>query len=177
MVAESCERVFLVGPMGAGKSTLGRHLARVLGWPFRDVDSAIQERTGADIPWIFDMEGEAGFREREAAMVDELTALPRLVLATGGGVVETPENRNRLRERGLVIYLYTPVELQLARTRRDRNRPLLQNEDPEATLRKLLARRDPLYRETAHHVVSTESGNMRRVTDEILACTGLTGGG
>lgn len=173
MVDETGQRLFLVGPMGAGKSTLGRHLARVLDWPFQDVDAAIEQRTGADIPWIFDVEGETGFRAREAAMVDELTREPKLVLATGGGVVETPENRDRLHERGVVVYLYTPVGLQLARTRRDRNRPLLQTADPEARLRELLDRRDPLYRQTAHHVVSTESGNMRRVTDEILACTGL----
>lgn len=159
--------------MGAGKSTLGRHLARVLDWPFRDVDSEIEHRTGADIPWIFDVEGESGFRERETGMVDELTTLSPVVLATGGGVVETASNRELLHERGRVVYLYTPVELQMARTRRDRNRPLLQTADPQARLRELMDRRDPLYREVAHHVVSTESGNMRRVTDQILACTGL----
>lgn len=173
MVGVPPQRLFLVGPMGAGKSTLGRHLARVLDWPFHDVDTAIEQRTGADIPWIFDVEGETGFREREAAMVEELTQLPNLVLATGGGVVETPANRRHLHDRGVVIYLFTPVKLQLERTRRDRNRPLLQTPDPETTLNELMARRDPLYRETAHHVVSTESGNMRRVTDDILACTGL----
>ena len=174
MVADAGQRLFLVGPMGAGKSTLGRHLARVLDWPFRDVDGEIEHRTGADIPWIFDVEGESGFREREAAVVDELTHLTPIVLATGGGVVETPANREVLHARGRVVYLYTPVELQMARTRRDRNRPLLQTRDPEARLRELLDRRDPLYRQVAHHVVSTESGNMRRVTDEILACTGLS---
>ena len=174
MTAETGQRLFLVGPMGAGKSTLGRHLARVLDWPFRDVDNEIQHRTGADIPWIFDMEGESGFRQREAGMVDELTGLSPIVLATGGGVVETPANRQLLHERGQVVYLYTPVALQMARTRRDRNRPLLQTGDPEARLRELLDRRDPLYRSVAHQVVSTESGNMRRVTDEILACTGLS---
>jgi len=171
---EVSERLFLVGPMGAGKSTLGRHLARVLDWPFRDVDSEIEHRTGADISWIFDVEGESGFREREAVVVAELTHLAPIVLATGGGVVETPANREVLRERGQVVYLYTPVELQMARTRRDRNRPLLQTGDPEARLREILDRRDPLYREVADQVVSTESGNMRRVTDEILACTGLS---
>ncbi len=159
--------------MGAGKSTLGRHLARVLDWPFRDVDSEIEHRTGADIPWIFDVEGESGFREREAAMVEELTRLSPLVLATGGGVVETPSNCGWLRDRGSVVYLYTPVELQMARTRRDRNRPLLQTGNPQARLGEILDRRDPLYRDVAHHVVSTESDDMRRVTDAILACTGF----
>lgn len=173
MAGEANQRLFLVGPMGAGKSTLGRHLARVLDWPFRDVDSEIQHRTGADIPWIFDVEGESGFREREAVMVEELTRLAPLVLATGGGVVETPSNRGWLRERGSVVYLYTPVELQMARTRRDRNRPLLQTGDPQARLGEILDRRDPLYRDVAHHVVSTESDDMRRVTDAILACTGF----
>lgn len=173
-MAETARRLFLVGPMGAGKSTLGRHLARVLGWPFQDVDRAIEHRTGADIPWIFDVEGEAGFREREHAMLEELTRLPCVVLATGGGAVETPANRPLLHERGQVIYLYTPIPLQLERTRRDRNRPLLRTPDPEARLRELLQRRDPLYRSVAHHVVSTESGNMRKVTEEILACTGLS---
>jgi shikimate kinase len=161
--------------MGAGKSTLGRHLARVLDWPFHDVDREIEHRTGADIPWIFDVEGEAGFREREQAMLEELTLLPCVVLATGGGAVETPANRELLRERGRVIYLYTPVELQLERTRKDRSRPLLHTPDPEGRLRELMDRRDPLYRSIAHHVVSTESGNMRKVTEEILACTGLSG--
>lgn len=169
----SVSRLFLVGPMGAGKSTLGRHLGRALAWPFHDVDREIEYRTGADIPWIFDMEGERGFRERERTMIEELTLLSPVVLATGGGVVETPANRTLLHERGRVIYLYTPVELQLERTRKDRNRPLLQTPDPEARLRELMGARDPLYRSVAHHVVSTESGNMRKVTDTILACTGL----
>lgn len=167
------KRLFLIGPMGAGKSTLGRHLARALRWPFHDSDREIEARTGADIPWIFDVEGEDGFRQREEAVVDELSQLAHVVLATGGGVVEREVNRRRLRERGLVIYLFTPVESQLARTRHDRTRPLLQNPDPEATLRALMARRDPLYRETAHHVVSTESGNMREVTERILGCAGI----
>lgn len=163
-------RLFLIGPMGAGKSTLGRHLARALGWPFHDSDREIEKRTGADIPWIFDMEGEEGFRQREEAVIDELTQLPRVVLATGGGVIKRKANRQRLHERGTVIYLWTPVETQIARTRHDRNRPLLQNPDPADTLRRLFEERDPLYRETAHRVVSTASGNLRDVADEVLAC-------
>jgi shikimate kinase len=170
-------RVFLIGPMGAGKSTLGRYLSRQLDLPFRDSDNVIEERTGADIPWIFDVEGEQGFRDREQAIIDELTRQPELVLATGGGVVEREANRRHLHERGVVIYLYTPVAVQLARTRYDRNRPLLQTPDPEARLRELMAHRDPLYREVAHHVVPTESGNMREVTDQILGCLGNTATG
>ena len=167
--------VFLIGPMGAGKSTLGRHLSQVLKRPFFDSDKVIEERTGADIPWIFDMEGEDGFRRREEEVIDELTAQPGIVMATGGGVVTREANRRHLHERGTVIYLWTPVEVQLARTRHDKGRPLLQQPDPEAVLRKLFEERDPLYRQTAHHVVSTASGSLRKVTDEVLACLGLSG--
>ncbi|EKF76108.1 shikimate kinase [Alcanivorax hongdengensis A-11-3] len=156
--------------MGAGKSTLGRHLAQQLDFPFYDSDRVIEEKTGADIPWIFDMEGEAGFRRREAEVIDELTRLPGIVLATGGGAVTTPENLGYLHQRGCVVYLWTPVEVQLARTRNDKNRPLLQTEDPEARLRALFAERDPLYRKVAHHVVSTASGNLKKVSDDVLAC-------
>lgn len=162
--------LFLVGPMGAGKSTLGRHLAQQLARPFYDSDRVIEEKTGADIPWIFDMEGQAGFRRREAEVIDELTVLPGIVLATGGGVVVTPQNRQHLHGRGCVVYLWTPVDVQLARTRNDRNRPLLQTADPRGRLEQLLAERDPLYRDVAHHVVSTASGNLKKVSDEVLAC-------
>ena len=169
--------IFLIGPMGAGKSTLGRHLAQQLGWPFYDTDKVIEERTGADIPWIFDVEGEEGFRRREEEVVEELTRQQKIVLATGGGVILRASNRQHLHDRGLVIYLETPVALQLARTRNDRQRPLLQQDDPEAVLSRLYAERDPLYRQTCHHVVSTASGNMRRVADQVLGCAGLTAQG
>ncbi len=162
--------LYLVGPMGAGKSTLGRHLAQVLGRPFYDSDRVIEEKTGADIPWIFDMEGEEGFRRRERDVIDELTAMPGIVLATGGGVVTQEDNRRHLHERGCVIYLWTPVEVQLARTRNDRNRPLLQTRDPQARLQALFQERDPLYREVAHGVISTASGNLKKVTDQVLGC-------
>ena len=165
--------LFLVGPMGAGKSTLGRHLAEVLQRPFYDSDRVIEERTGADIPWIFDMEGEEGFRRREEEVIDELTAIDNIVLATGGGAILREANRQHLHQRGCVIYLWTPVELQLKRTRNDRNRPLLQQPDPEAVLLRLFEERDPLYRETAHHVIPTTSGNMRKVSDQVLACLGI----
>lgn len=170
-------RLFLVGPMGAGKSTLGRHLARILDRPFYDSDRVIEERTGADIPWIFDVEGEEGFRQREEAVISELTELPELVLATGGGVVLREANRRCLHERGTVIYLWTPVEKQLARTRHDRSRPLLQTDNPEEKLQALFRERDPLYREVAHHVVSTASGNMRDIAEEILGCIGVDSAG
>ncbi|KZX85376.1 shikimate kinase, partial [Alcanivorax sp. HI0011] len=123
--------------MGAGKSTLGRHLSQILDYPFFDSDRVIEEKTGADIPWIFDMEGEAGFRRREQEAIDELTRQDGIVLATGGGVVVTPANRDMLHERGCVVYLWTPVDVQLARTRNDKNRPLLQTADPRARLEAL----------------------------------------
>jgi len=161
--------IFLVGPMGAGKSTLGRYLSQVLGRPFYDSDKVIVEKTGADIPWIFDMEGEEGFRRREEAVIDELTAMPGIVLATGGGAILKETNRQRLHQRGLVFYLLTPVEVQLERTKHDKNRPLLQTENPEQVLQELMQIRHPLYQKTAHHVVSTSAGNLRRVAGEVLA--------
>lgn len=170
LTPDDAPSLFLIGPMGAGKSTLGRHLAHVLSRPFFDSDRVIEERSGADIPWIFDVEGEAGFRRREAEVIDALTQQSGIVLATGGGVVVTPENARHLRDRGLVIYLETPVAVQLARTRNDKQRPLLQTADPEAKLNALLAERDPLYRSIAHHVISTAAGNMKKVTDEVLSC-------
>lgn len=160
--------IFLVGPMGAGKSTIGRLLAAELQRDFLDSDHQIQARCGADIPWIFDIEGEAGFREREVAMLDELTRLSGVVLATGGGAVMNEANRRALRERGTVVYLYTTVEQQLRRTAKDRNRPLLRNKDPEAVLRALFELRDPLYCATADLVVRTDRRGPRTVVNDIL---------
>lgn len=159
--------LFLVGPMGAGKSTIGRQLARVLRRDFMDSDREIEERTGADIPLIFDLEGEAGFREREKAVIDELTQQPNLVLATGGGAVTQPENRRHLSGRGTVIYLHTTVDQQLSRTYRDRNRPLLQTENPRERLESLMTEREPLYREIADLVVNTDGRSVRDVVQEI----------
>jgi len=160
--------VFLVGPMGAGKTTVGRHLADLLGRPFIDSDHEIERRTGATIPWIFEKEGEVGFRLREEAVLAELTAMENIVLATGGGAVTQENNRFYLRNRGTVIYLYTPVAMQVARTSRDRNRPLLQTSDPETRLKELLAIRDPLYRSVAHHVVMTLDGSARELAQKII---------
>ena len=159
--------VFLVGPMGAGKSTIGRLLSQELKFEFHDSDKVIEERCGADIPWIFDREGEQGFRDRETLVIDELTQLSGIVLSTGGGAVIRPENRRYLGARGTVIYLCTSVEQQLARTARDRNRPLLQTADPEAVLRKLFAERDPLYREIADIIIETDQRNPRWVIQEL----------
>ncbi len=164
----SVERVFLVGPMGAGKSTVGRQLAEALGWSFVDSDAEIEQRSGADIPWIFDVEGESGFRDREESVLEQLTQRPKIVLATGGGAVMRENSRHFLRERGYVVYLCTSVEQQLERTARDRNRPLLRTAQPEQVLRDLFVTRDPLYRQTAHAVISTEAGQARDVMHKIL---------
>lgn len=162
------ENLFLVGPMGAGKTTVGRHLADLLLCDFVDSDCEIEQRTGANIPWIFEKEGEDGFRQREEQVIADLTLRRGLVLATGGGVVMREANRRCLHERGTVIYLYTPVAMQLARTARDRNRPLLNTDDPEGRLRALLEVRDPFYRQIAHHVVPTFEGSARELAQKII---------
>lgn len=154
--------------MGAGKTTIGRQLADLLGWTFVDSDHEIEARTGADIPWIFDIEGETGFRLREAAVIDDLTQREHIVLATGGGAVLRPDNRRHLHERGTVVYLETSVDRSLERTARDTHRPLLQTEDPRARLTELLRQRDPLYREIAHHVIATDRGPVRQVARQLL---------
>ena len=171
------QNIFLVGLMGAGKSTIGRHLAKSLGLEFVDSDHEIERRTGASIPLIFDVEGEAGFRQREKKIIAELTQRAGIVLATGGGVVLDPDNRACLRERGKVIYLYATVEQLLARTAKDRNRPLLQTADPRARLQELLAGRDALYREVADVVVDTGGRTARSAEREILAKIRPTGQG
>ncbi|MCX2979773.1 shikimate kinase AroK [Halieaceae bacterium IMCC14734] len=161
-------RVFLVGPMGAGKTTVGKLLARQLQLAFIDSDNEIEERTGADIPWIFDVEGESGFRDREQAVIEELTQLEGVLVSTGGGAVLRPENRQALAARGFVIYLHATVAQQAARTNQDRNRPLLQGGDPETILRELMATRDPLYREIADLVIDTGAGSARTLTQRIV---------
>ena len=160
--------IYLVGPMGAGKTTVGRHLADLLGREFLDSDHEIERKTGATIPWIFEKEGEQGFRSRESMVIDELTTKNNLVIATGGGAITQALNRGYLNQRGIVIYLYTPVEIQLQRTYRDKNRPLLQVANPEQKLRELLKIRDPLYREVAHHIIETNQGAARDLAQHIL---------
>ncbi|MGI3744541.1 shikimate kinase [Pseudomonas graminis] len=155
--------------MGAGKSTIGRLLAKELRLPFKDSDKEIELRTGANIPWIFDKEGEAGFRDREQAMIAELSALDGVVVATGGGAVMREENRRALHAGGRVVYLHASVEQQVGRTSRDRNRPLLRTADPARVLRELLAIRDPLYREIADVIIETDERPPRMVVIDILA--------
>lgn len=165
---QALPNLILIGPMGAGKSTIGRLLAAELSREFYDSDHEIQARCGADIPWIFDVEGEAGFRDRETQMIRELARHKGVVIATGGGAVLREENRRLLRESGTVIYLLTTVEQQLRRTAKDRNRPLLQRGDREQLLRDMFALRDPLYRATADVVVRTDRRGPRAVVNEIV---------
>lgn len=160
--------VFLVGPMGAGKTTIGRQLANALRKTFKDSDHEIVGRTGASIPLIFDIEGEEGFRRRERDVIDDLTQEPDIVLATGGGAVLLDDNRKHLMARGTVIYLYASIDQLLRRVGRDRNRPLLQTEDPEQKLRDLMAERDPLYRSVADMVLYTDDRSVRSTIREIL---------
>ncbi|NCA69433.1 MAG: shikimate kinase AroK [Sphingobacteriia bacterium] len=162
------QNIFIVGPMGAGKSTVGRQLADALSYVFKDSDLEIQRRTGVDIPTIFEFEGESGFRARERQVIQDLVAEDRIVLATGGGAVLSAENRQDLAARGVVIYLHCSAEQQYARTARDRSRPLLDTTDPLARLRELMEERDPLYRQVADMVVSTEKRGTGSVVKEIV---------
>lgn len=164
----SAQNIFLIGLMAVGKSTVGRQLAEALKMPFFDADEEIERRAGAEISWIFDVEGEIGFRQREAAIIDELTQQQGIVLATGGGAVLLEENRRCLAARGIVIYLDSPIEKLIARTRRDTKRPLLQGSDPAAKLRELQQQRGPLYAEIADHRVLTDQRGAGAVTRKIL---------
>ena len=164
---EKPRNVFLIGPMGAGKTTVGKLLADELGLEFLDTDREIEERTGADIAWIFDVEGEAGFRKREAAMLDELTARTGVLIATGGGIVLLEDNRKRLVSRGTVVYLDAPLDQQVERTNRDRNRPLLEAGEPREILENMQSERDPLYREVADHVFRADKRSARMLAAEI----------
>jgi len=154
--------------MGSGKSTIGRLLSNELKLEFVDSDRVIEERAGANIPWIFDVEGEEGFRAREETVIDQVTEQDNIVLATGGGVVLRENNRKVLRERGFVIYLHASVDQQVERTARDKNRPLLQTENPRARLEELIRIRDPLYRQTADFVMRTDRRHPRAVIGEII---------
>lgn len=160
--------IFLVGPMGAGKSAIGKALARRLDLAFHDTDDEVQRRTGVDIGFIFDKEGETGFRAREHQAVAELVTRPGIVLATGGGTVLDPANRAALAANGTVVYLEASVAWQLRRTKRRAHRPLLDTPDPEARLAALLAERDPLYREIADLVVATDGRRVHEVVRRIL---------
>ncbi len=167
------ENIFLIGPMGSGKSTVGRALARRLDKAFFDSDQVIEERTGVRVSVIFEIEGEAGFRRREKRVIDDLTLRKDIVLATGGGSILDAENRGHLLSRGFVVYLRAPVEQLFERSNRDRNRPLLQTEHPRETLEALLRERDPLYRGAADLIISTDDRTVKQVVDEIDRCCGF----
>ena len=160
--------IFLIGSMGAGKSTIARRLAATLDKEFVDADRELEQRTGVGIPLIFELEGEAGFRKRERELLAELVMRNGIVLATGGGVVLAAENRANLAAHGFVIYLDAPVDLLVARVARDRHRPLMQTPDPKATMREIVRVRDPLYRESADIVIRSSHRSSRFMVREIL---------
>ena len=166
MLAKS--NLFLIGPMGSGKSAVGKQLSRLLRVPFYDSDTEIERRTGVDIPYIFEKEGETGFRLRESEALEVLTTRERIVLATGGGAILLPENRRMLAERGVVVYLKTSVAQQAERVRQGRSRPLLSNADPAVKLEALMELRGPLYAEIADVTVVTDNRKVRTVAEDIL---------
>src|SRR5450432_2587871 len=162
--------IFLIGPMGSGKTAVAKCLARVLDYPFYDSDHEIELRSGAEVPLIFEREGEAGFRRREREVIAELSARPRIVLATGGGAILDPDNRRDLASRGWVVYLETSIAQQAERAGRTRHRPLLHGADPKARLEELMRVREPLYREIADMRTATDRRRVRSAADcRILA--------
>ncbi len=163
----STGNLFLVGLMGAGKTTVGKLLAKHLGKRFVDADQEIEQRTGVKISVIFELEGEAGFRDREQAVIGDLSECDGIVLATGGGAILREANRRSLRNRGTVIYLRATVDDLWRRTRNDKNRPLLQTENPRARLQELLVQRDPLYCETAHLIIDTGEQNVQKLVRQL----------
>lgn len=162
------ENIFLVGSMGAGKSTIGKQLAKSLRKEFVDSDHEIEARTGVDIGYIFDLEGEDGFRKRERTAIEDLSQRRDIVLATGGGAILLPENRQNLVSRGFVVYLYAPLDLLVERASRDRGRPLLDGHDPRERLSALLEERDPLYRQVSDFIMETDERSTRLVVKDLL---------
>jgi shikimate kinase len=162
------ENIYLIGLMGAGKTTIGRQLARALKLPFYDSDKAIEESTGVDIPTIFEFEGEEGFRDREQKMLQQLTKMNGIVLATGGGAILREENRKLLKENGFIVYLQCSVDRILERTRRDNLRPLLNTDNPRERIETLFTQRDPLYLSCADYKIDTGVLQSKVVVNHIL---------
>ena len=162
------ESIFLIGPMGSGKSSVGKVLADRMSYHFVDSDHVIEDKTGVSIPMIFDIEGEVGFRERERQALDELTQMSETVLATGGGAILNQDNRKHLRSRGFVVYLKSSVDTLVQRTKHDRNRPLLQSADPRKILTEILEQREPLYIDVADLIIETERAAIHKVVNEII---------
>ncbi|QJC29635.1 shikimate kinase AroK [Enterobacteriaceae endosymbiont of Plateumaris pusilla] len=162
--------IFLIGPMGAGKSTIGRQLANKLNMEFFDSDEEIERRTGADINWVFDVEGEEGFRKREKKIINEITIKKGIILATGGGSIISKETRKYLSSRGIVVYLKTTIEKQLIRTQRDKKRPLLKNKDKPVIeiLQNLAKERNHLYKEIADIIIKTDKQNAKIVANQLI---------
>ncbi len=160
--------IFLIGPMGAGKTSIGRYLAKHLHKDFYDSDEEIEKKMGVSLSWIFDLEGMEGYRQREIKIVDELSQLTNIVLSTGGGCVETPEIRDYLKSRGVVIYMEVSLDTQLDRLKHDKKRPLLQGENPQEVLQHLWDTREPIYEEIADFIVVTDNRSMREICDDIM---------
>ena len=160
--------IFIVGPMGSGKSTVGKIISDELFLDFFDTDDEIEKRTGASIDWIFDLEGESGFRKRESEMLDEMVKKNSIVLSPGGGIVLESSNRELLSSRGTVFYLSTPISVQVERTAKDKDRPLLKNGDPEKILSKLHDERKEFYKSVSDHIIETENKSSQEVASEII---------
>tara|TARA_B100000035_G_C20954814_1_gene533685 strand:+ start:286 stop:789 length:504 start_codon:yes stop_codon:yes gene_type:complete len=160
--------IFIVGPMGSGKSTVGKIISDELFLNFFDTDDEIESRTGASIDWIFDLEGEEGFRKRESSILEEMVKQNSIVLSTGGGIILSDSNREMLSSRGTVFYLSTPISVQLERTSKDKDRPLLKNGDPEEILTRLQKERKDLYESVSDHVIDTENKSSQEVASEII---------
>ena len=171
MLKSNVKNIYLIGAMGVGKTTIGKQLALTTGIPFKDSDLEIETATGASIPLIFEVEGEAGFRKRETEMIAKLTQETPLILATGGGVILAKPNRQHLIKQGMVIYLRASLNELLERTRHHKNRPLLQTENPRARFQKILTEREPLYLETADWVLDTENKSVKMIVHEIIQYT------